>query len=121
MHDLTARPICQSCTNHRPVAVNCYKNGKAYYRKQCDSCIRSNQKLRPVPPAWYRRGYRKKPTCELCGFKALLVEKQLLVYHVDGDLRNTDRMNLKTVCLNCEQTMKQKRLHWKPAKIEADF
>jgi len=115
------RPICTSCNNHRPVAVNCYKNGKAYYRKQCDSCIRSNQKLKPVPPQWYKRGYRKKPACELCGFKAVLLEKQLLVYHVDGDLRNTDRINLKTICLNCEQAMKQKRLNWKPATVEADF
>lgn len=109
------RPICPACTNHRPVAVNCYKNGKTYYRKMCDSCIRAGKKLKPTPPGWYKAGYRKKPHCEKCGFEAELPEKQLAVVHVNGDMRNNDKLNLRTVCLNCLPMVAKSRLPWKVA------
>lgn len=45
-------------------------------------------------------GYRKKPTCEHCGFKPIFKE-QLTVFFVDGNKQSIDARNLKTVCLNC--------------------
>ena len=115
------RPICTTCNANRLVAINCYKNGKAYYRKTCDTCSRLGKKLKPTPPAWYRRGYRKKPACEVCGFEAALPDSQLLVFHINGDLRNTDNSNLKTVCLNCQQVLRKKKLPWKQAPVVPDF
>lgn len=115
------RPICPSCKSHTPVAINCYKNGKVYYRKQCDNCLRTGKKLAPIPPLWYKSGYRKKAHCELCNFRAELPEKQLLVFHIDGNLRNNDRTNLKTICLNCQPMVYKSRLPWRPADLAPDF
>ena len=114
------RSLCPNC-NERPVAVNYIKEDVTHYRKQCDACLRKGRKVKPQAPLWQRKGYRKKPACELCGFTAKL-DKQLAVFHIDGKLDNVDRMNLKTVCLNCAQEVTSSRkYHWKPATVVADF
>lgn len=115
------RPLCPTC-NERPVAINYIKDDVPHYRSQCDSCARKGKKLKPKPPLWFVKGYRKKPACELCGFAAKHIEKQMNVFHVDGNLKNVDRMNLKTVCLNCTQDIVSNRsFRWKAADVKADF
>jgi hypothetical protein len=109
-------PICQ----HRPVAVNYVKEGKKHYRSRCDQCIRKNKKLKPQAPAWFRFGYRKKECCERCGFNAASGD-QLNVFHVDGNLKNNDHNNLKTICLNCTQEVYRGRLPWKSSPSVAGF
>ncbi len=118
-YSMSHRPLCPTC-NERPVAVNYIKDTVTHYRKQCDSCIRKGKKIRPVPPQWVRRGYKKKPQCEQCGFKFKFPD-QSLVYHVDGNLNNCDHNNLKTVCLNCRAEINRSRLPWKQSKIVPDF
>lgn len=113
------RPLCPVC-NEKPVAVNYIKEDVTHYRKMCDSCIRKGKKLKPLPPLWIKRGYRKKPQCEKCGFKFKFAE-QSLVYHVDGNLNNCDHNNLKTICRNCSVELDKGRLPWKPAKVVPDF
>lgn len=114
------RPLCPVC-NERTVAINYIKEDITHYRSRCDACARKGKKLKPKSPAWYRAGYRKKPACELCGFVAKS-EKQLNVFHIDGNQKNVDRMNLKTVCLNCtHEVITSRKLHWKPADVTADF
>ena len=142
---MTTRKLCPKC-NQYPVAVNYIRNEKTYYRGLCGYCSKKGKKVKHQPPQWYRSGYRKKPQCDRCGFKAelpadqLLVyhvdgnlhnndrcgfkaeaDAQLLVYHVDGDLNNNDRLNLKTVCLNCRPMITKSRLPWKPAEVVPDF
>jgi hypothetical protein len=116
---MTQRPLCPVC-NDKPVAVNYIKEDVPHYRKLCDSCIRKGKKLKPLPPLWVKRGYRKKPQCDQCGFKFKFVE-QSLVYHVDGNLSNCDHNNIKTVCRNCSIELSKSRLPWKPAKVVPDF
>jgi hypothetical protein len=112
------RPICPSC-GARPVAINCYTKNKTYYRKQCDACLRIGKKLKPLPPAWAKAGYKKKEKCDVCGFKAKSA-RHLFVFHVDGNLKNTNWINLKTVCANCQIELVAK-VSWKPAVIVPDF
>ena len=114
------RKLCQICTQ-RPVAINYVREGTTYYRNMCGSCARKGKKVKAKPPLWYQSGYRKKAACEKCGFVAEVPSEQLLVFHVDGDLRNNDWTNLKTVCLNCRPLVGRKRLPWKPAEIVPDF
>ena len=116
---MTTRKLCPKC-NQYPVAVNYIRNEKIYYRGLCGYCSKKGKKVKHQPPQWYRSGYRKKPTCDRCGFKAE-ADAQLLVYHVDGDLNNNDRLNLKTVCLNCRPMITKSRLPWKPAEVVPDF
>jgi hypothetical protein len=44
-----------------------------------------------------------------------------LVYHVDGNLHNTETKNLKTVCLNCVEELKRSDLPWKKGDLEPDI
>lgn len=108
---MTQRPMCPVC-NARPVAINCKKNDITYYRKLCDSCLRKGKRLAPKRPAWALSGYKKKPHCEKCGFVAKHSE-QLNVFHVDGNLKNNDWVNLKTICLNCSTEISKSKLRWK--------
>ena len=113
------RKLCPNC-HRNPVAVNYIREGTTHYRNSCAACIRKGKKLKPEPPAWVRSGYKKKSACEKCGFKFKLVE-QSIVFHVDGNLKNNDWPNLKTICLNCQQEIYKSRLPWKPAPIISDF
>jgi len=112
------RPICPAC-NQRLRAVNCYRDGKAYYRSRCEVCIKKNKKIQPPVARWQSAGYKKKSTCDRCGFKAKF-SAQLLVYHVDGNLNHCESKNLKTVCLNCIEEIKRSDLPWKKGDLEPD-
>ena len=112
------RPLCPVC-NQRPLAINCYRNGQTYYRSRCEHCIKKNKKLPTPKPRWQSAGYKKKPACDKCGFKARY-SAQLLVYHVDGNLHNSEVKNLKTLCLNCTEEIKRSDLPWKKGDLEPD-
>lgn len=113
------RELCPLCFEN-PVAVNYVREGITHYRNSCASCIRKGRKLKKQPPAWARTGYKKKPQCELCGFKFKL-PSQSNVFHVDGNLKNNNNFNLKTVCLNCTQEVYKSKVAWKPSPIVPDF
>ena len=114
------RTLCGLCSQ-RPVAVNYKRNEQTYYRKICDTCIRKGKKLKPIPPAWFKGGYRKKAKCDRCGYKGKYPEKQMVVYYLDGNLRNNDWLNLQTICLNCHIELTNDKTPWKPAPLTPDF
>jgi len=114
------RPLCAVC-NINNVAINYYSNNKVRYRSVCNSCYRKKKKLRPVAPLWYKKGYRKKTACELCGYRAKHPAKQLSVFHVDGNEKNIDQFNLKTVCLNCRVGLGIDKSSWRESPIIPDF
>ena len=116
---MLTRELCPNCRIN-PVAVNYTREGITHYRNSCSSCIRKGKKLKPEPPAWVRSGYKKTLHCEKCNFKFKLAV-QSVVFHVDGNLKNNNHFNLKTVCLNCQQEVYKSRLPWKPATIVPDF
>ena len=112
------RPICQTC-KQRPRAVAYHRNDTIQYRKLCEYCIKRKKRI-PVPIArWKSAGYKKKSTCDLCGFRSKYAA-QLLVYHVDGNLHNTALRNLKTVCQNCTIEITKADLPWRPGDLESD-
>ena len=113
------RPICKIC-NKNACAVNYHRNGKTYYRSGCDECGRKKVKLKPRIPSWQRAGYKKKPTCDLCGFKSLF-PSQMVVFHLDGILENTNKTNLRTICLNCVEVVKKNNVNWKRGDLQVDY
>ena len=113
------RKICEIC-GKKPVAVNYKMHGKVYYRSRCDTCIRKKKSKTAAKPRWLLEGYKKKPHCEKCGFKAKLKE-QLFVYHIDGDLNNTKPLNLKTVCANCQYEIAREGLGWRQGDLTPDY
>jgi hypothetical protein len=113
------RPICKFCgKNHR--AVNYIRAGKTHYRSKCDECGRKNKKLKPRTPKWQSAGYKKKPTCDLCGFHSVL-SSQITVFHIDGDLENVQLTNLRSICLNCVEVVKKKEVTWRRGDLEVDY
>lgn len=113
------RPLCAAC-GKKPVAVNYTRGDRTYYRSRCDSCIRKKRNVSAPVPQWLKAGYKKKLTCERCGFKAKYKE-QMFVYHIDGNLNNTALANLKTVCANCQIEIAKEGLGWRQGDIIPDF
>jgi hypothetical protein len=113
------RPICPVC-NQRSVAINYIRKDKTYYRSKCDQCTKKKRGIRPIKPRWQSSGYKKKPTCDKCGFRAKY-NAQLLVYHVDGNLNNSAERNLRTVCLNCSVELVKMDLTWRKGDLESDI
>ena len=112
------RPMCNKC-NKNYCAVNCIKNGKTYYRKICDACGRVMAKLPARKPNWSTNGYKKKPTCDVCGFHSIL-PTQITVFHIDGNLENISLDNLRSVCLNCVEVIKKREVNWKRGDLQVD-
>ena len=112
------RPICNAC-NRSFVAINYIKNNKVHYRTRCDSCIRQKRKIRPKTPRWMKSGFKKKKSCDRCGFFAKS-GAQILVFHMDGDLNNCDLTNLRNVCLNCSVEITKLELPWRVGDLIED-
>jgi hypothetical protein len=114
------RPICQSC-NQRARAIAYYRtNGQIQYRRLCEHCIKRKRHVLVPLPRWKSSGYKKKHTCDQCGFRAEY-SAQLLVYHIDGDLNNNLLRNLKTICLNCTIKIVKTNLLWSAGDLEPDL
>lgn len=113
------RPICKQC-NKNFAEVNYHRNGKVYYRSICDNCGRKKKKKKPFTPLWQKSGYEKKTTCDICGFKSLF-PSQITVFHIDGNLENTELYNLRSICLNCVEVIKRKEVTWRRGDLEVDY
>ena len=85
----------------------------------CDNCIRKGRRQKPVTPRWSKQGYKKKMACDRCNFRAKST-KQMLVYHVDGNMNNCNLSNLRTVCLNCSVEVMRLDLPWKVGDLTED-
>lgn len=112
------RPICKAC-NQRPAAVNYIKESITHYRKYCEYCIKRSRKEKPPVPKWQSAGYKKKSSCDRCGFRARYAS-QLLVYHIDGNQHNVKGSNLRTICLNCVEEVKRMDVPWKLGDLQVD-
>ena len=110
------RPLCKNCRKN-PAAVNYNRNGVTHYRSKCESCLNPKKK---IVPSWMLSGYKKKMVCDQCGFKAG-TSQQITVFYIDGDLRNNNWLNLKSVCANCAIEINIKDLPWKEDTIRPDF
>ncbi len=113
-----SRPMCKACGKNFS-AINCYRNDRIYYRSRCDACIRKGRKQKPAEPRWKSAGYKKKMVCDRCGFRARSTA-QILVYHMDGNLHNSELRNLKSICLNCTIEVNREDLPWKRGDLEED-
>ena len=110
------RKLCKLC-QQRPVAINYYKEGRPFYRSQCDHCCRGHQETRPL---WELTNYKKKSVCDKCGFRSNAVEV-FNVFHVDGDLNNVRHNNLKTVCANCQRILHRDGVRWRQGDLLPDL
>jgi len=112
------RPICPAC-DQRPCAIAYSKKERTYYQNRCGACLRKKKKIKMPTPKWQLDGYKKKPACDRCGFRAKY-SAQLLVYHIDGNMNNTSLRNLKTICQNCVIDVKKTDLPWRPGDLLPD-
>ena len=113
------RPLCSSC-KIKPRAFNYRRKGKVYYRTKCDQCIKEDKGLNTgKKQTWEKTAYRKKHICEKCGFKSKH-PAQMDVYHVDGNLKNCEWSNLKTICANCSRIKSMEEVGWKQGDLLPD-
>ena len=114
-----SRPICKEC-NRNPCAINYIRQGVTHYRSICDECGSKKIKKKPQRANWEKAGYKKKPVCDICGFKSIY-PTQMTVFHIDGNLKNTNLSNLRTICLNCVEVVKRKEITWKRGDLQVDY
>lgn len=112
------RPICKTC-NKSYCAINYKRDGVTHYRSICDGCGKKKPKTKANMATWEKVGYKKKATCDLCGFKCLY-PTQMVVFHIDGSLLNAAMTNLRTICLNCVEVVKKKDVKWKRGDLTVD-
>ena len=110
------RNLCRMC-KQRPVAVNYYKEGRAFYRSKCDHC--ANNRSDGIPK-WELAGYKKKTACDKCNYTSKYSE-QFNVFYVDGNPSNCRYTNLKTVCANCQRVLHKLKLPWRQGDLRPDF
>ncbi len=112
------RPLCTSCHGNF-AAINYLLNGKTYFRKICASCSRKGRRTKELPN-WTRNGYKKKLTCERCNFTAKH-SSQIFVFYIDGNLKNTNWSNLRSVCANCRIELNSIKTTWRESPLVADY
>ena len=110
------RNLCKIC-KQRPVAVNYYKEGRAFYRSKCDHCANNRG---DGTPQWELAGYKKKLVCDKCNYSSKYTE-QFNVYYVDGNPSNCRYTNLKSVCANCQRILHKLKLPWRQGDLKPDF
>lgn len=110
------RNLCRICQK-RPVAINYYKEGRAFYRSKCDHCTKGRAEGTPL---WALAGYKKKNTCDKCGFKSPHAEV-FNIFYVDGDLTNNRHSNIKTVCSNCQRVLHKEGVRWRQGDLVPDL
>ena len=113
------RPICKTCKK-TPAAVNYVAEGVRHYRSECAACIRKGKKLKKQKPAWALAGYKMKPKCEMCGFTAKF-QDQLSVHYIDNNHKNNNKINLRTVCLNCLVELSKSVTGWRRGDLTPDL
>lgn len=111
------RPLCTICKGNL-AAVNYKKADKIYYRKFCASCARKGRRTKEMP-SWTKTGYKKKLACERCGFVSKL-STQMFVFYLDGNLKNSNWINLRTVCANCRIELNSSKTTWRESPLIAD-
>ena len=112
------RPLCSQCQGN-PAAVNYKLGDKTYYRKICASCARKGRRVKQMP-GWTKTGYKKKLVCERCNFKAKTTN-QMFVFYIDGNLKNNNWVNLRSVCANCRIELNSAKTTWKESTIIANY
>jgi len=91
---------CTKCNKH-PVTVNYVRKGKVYYRKFCYYCIKEKKQNKDQAVQLLKKsGYKKKTTCDRCGFISKTPE-QIKIHFRDGNNYNVSLNNLRSYCFNC--------------------
>mgnify|MGYP006995906170 CR=1 FL=1 len=83
----------------------------------CDHC---SKKRKGERPKWALTGYKKKGTCDRCGFSSKHTV-QFNVFYMDGNPDNCSYTNLKTVCANCLCILHKLKLPWRQGDLTPDF
>jgi hypothetical protein len=95
------RPFCTKCNIALAKPNGKSKHGFKKWHKYCSSC--ANAAYNP------KNGHllNKHNCCEECGFVPVDM-CQLDIMYVDGNKKNKEKSNIKTVCANCNRLLQKK-------------
>ncbi len=106
-----SRPLCEHCKVTLAKSNGKSKHGFTKWHKYCVDCSKAAYNT--------KHGYllHKKNKCERCGF--VPEDKcQLDVVYKDGDRKNKEKSNLKTLCANCDRIIQKKRKERKKSLLD---
>lgn len=96
-----SRPMCEQCKVSLAKPNGKSKHGFTKWHKYCASCAKATYNS--------KSGYllNKKNKCEKCGF--VPEDKcQLDIVYKDGNKKNKDKSNMRTLCANCNRVYQKK-------------
>lgn len=112
------RPLCSSCKVNLAKPNGVSKHGFKKWHKYCAGCAKAA--YNPV----FGHLLNKKNKCEKCGF--VPDDKcQLDIVYKDGNKKNREKNNLKTLCANCnriyQKKQREKRKSILDMTVDADY
>lgn len=95
------RPLCEHCKVSLAKSNGSSKHGFKKWHKYCSSCAKATYNP--------KNGYllEKKKSCECCGFIPTDMCQLDIVYR-DGNKKNKEKDNIKTLCANCNRVYQKK-------------
>ena len=95
------RPLCENCKVSLAKPNGKSKHGFTKWHKYCTSCAKSL-----YDPKFGHR-LHKKHKCDKCGFEPQ-DECQLDIVFKDGNKKNKEKSNIRTLCANCSRLFNKK-------------
>ena len=108
------RPLCEHCKVSLSKSNGKSKHGFTKWHKYCVTC--SKAAYNP------KHGYllHKKNKCEKCSF--IPEDKcQLDIVYKDGDKKNKEKSNLKTLCANCSRIYQKNKKNILDITVDTDI
>ena len=107
------RKLCAACKLQLVKPNGKSKHGFTKWHKYCSSCAKI------IYGAKSEKNIKNK-TCESCGFKA--IDKcQLDLVYLDGNNKNNDKSNVKTLCANCSRIYQKNKKNILDITVDTDI
>lgn len=113
-----SRPLCENCKSSLAKPNGVSKHGFKKWHKYCSTCAKAayDEKF----------GFllHKKNKCEKCGF--VPEDKcQLDITYKDGNKKNKEKSNMRTLCANCnrlhQKKLKEKKKSLLDITVDTDY
>lgn len=94
------RTLCKNCNLQLSKPNGISKHGFTKWHKYCSSCAKT------LYDPKHSHRINKKTKCDVCRFEAK-DKCQLDLIYLDGNAKNKDVKNLRTICANCSRLYKK--------------
>ena len=107
------RKFCSNCELQLVKPNGKSKHGFTKWHKYCSSCAKKLYGKNS-------HNITKNKICDVCGFKAM-DKCQLDLIYLDGNDKNKDNSNVKTLCANCNRIYQKNKTNILDITVDTDI